>query len=664
MKKIGSLFFYIFIFFIILKTTAAFAEVNVSVEVNPESVGLGDQIQISLLIQSTDDLEVDEPTFPETDGLTLIHAQNSGQSSSSRMNIINGKTEFSKTVTQQYDFVVQANRTGIVTIPSFQVLANGKKITTAPQNISVGKTAQNSNPQRQLQRQRQQQIPSSPFGDDDDDMFSQLMKQRQKMIEDMQKQMGRGGARGFGGQNNNPLDQFFGAGQEPQEVQSKKLDVNEKESFFIYLDIDKKEVYEGEQVTANWYIYTRGNLESIDRAKFPDLKGFWKEIIEEVPNLQFVEEIVNGVRFKKGLLASHALFPIKAGTAVVDEFKIKGKVRLPTQFGWGQLQEYTRASRRTPIKVLPLPIEGKPQSFSGAVGQFQIQTQVEGMQFPANQPFTLKVRFEGSGNAKLIELPPIEWPAGLEVYDTKSESKFFKNGQSYKEFEILLVPKNTGELKIPQITFSYFDPEQKKYITKSTESLDLKITEGLAENKNTQTGQVSSESTKVVEKITPVLEFPGSFSWMENRLKILFSFLGFIVVLILSLYLKDSFQIQQLPQFKKIVDHKLAQIEKSLSRNEDRKVGAEVVDLIYLLLAQLAQEKKAVTEWNQMIAKVPQNYRDQYEAQLSQNFEYFQMVGFAPDEVKALAIAKASVKDSVSELKKLTSKIIADLPKT
>lgn len=661
MKKIGSLFFYIFIFSIILKTTAAFAEVNVSVEVNPESVGLGDQIQISLLIQSTDDLEVDEPTFPETDGLTLIHAQNSGQSTSSRMNIINGKTEFSKTVTQQYDFVVQANRTGVVTIPSFQVLVNGKKITTAPQNISVGKTAQNTNPQRQ--KQRQQQIPSNPFGDDDDDMFSQLMKQRQKMIEDMQKQMGRGGARGFGG-GVNPLDQFFGAGQEPQEVQSKKLDVNEKESFFIYLDIDKKEVYEGEQVTANWYIYTRGNLESIDRAKFPDLKGFWKEIIEEVPNLQFVEEIVNGVRFKKGLLASHALFPIKAGTAVVDEFKIKGKVRLPTQFGWGQLQEYTRSSRRTPIKVLPLPSEGKPQSFSGAVGQFQIQTQVEGMQFPANQPFTLKVRFEGSGNAKLIELPPIEWPAGLEVYDTKSESKFFKNGQSYKEFEILLVPKNTGDLKIPQITFSYFDPEQKKYITKSTESLDLKITEGLAENKNIQTGQTASGSAAAVEKITPVLEFPGSFSWMENRLKILFSILGFIVVVIMGLYLKDSFQIQQLPQFKKIVDHKLAQIEKSLAQNDDRKVGAEVVDLIYLLLAQLAQEKKAVTEWNQMIAKVPQNYRDQYEAQLSQKFEYFQMVGFAPDEVKALVIAQTPVKDSFSELKKLTSKIIADLPKT
>ncbi len=660
MKRIGRLFFYILIT-LFLTTTFAFAEVNVSVEVNPESVGLGDQIQISLLIQSNDDLEVEEPALPETDGLTLIHAQNSGQSTSSRMNIINGKTEFSKTVTQQYDFVVQANRTGVVTIPSFQVTANGKKITTAPQKISVGKTSQNVNPQRQ--KQRPNNFPPSPFGEeDDDDMFAQLMRQRQKMIEDMQKQMGRGGARG--GQAN-PLEQFFGAGQEPQEIQSKKLDVNEKEAFFIYLDIDKKEVFEGEQVTANWYIYTRGNLETIDRAKFPDLKGFWKEIIEEVPNLQFTEEIVNGVRFKKGLLASHALFPIKTGVAVVDEFKIKGKVRLPTQFGWGQLQEYTKSSRRTQIKVLPLPVEGKPQSFSGAVGQFQIQTQVDGMQFPANQPFTLKVRFEGAGNAKLIELPPIEWPAGLEVYDTKSESKFYKNGQSFKEFEILLVPKNTGDVKIPQINFSYFDPEQRKYISKSTESLDLKITEGLAENKNLQSGSNGSgASSAATEKLNPVLEFPGSFSWMENRMSILFSSLALIVVFIFGWHLKENFQIEQMPQFRKIIDQKIRHIEKSLSQNNERKVGTEVVDLIYLLLAQLAQEKKAVTEWNQMISKVPQNYRDKYEGPLSEKFEYFQIVGFAPDEVKTLVTAKAPVKESFQHLKKLTSQIIGDLPKT
>jgi len=73
------------------------------------------------------------------------------------------------------------------------------------------------------------------------------------------------------------------------------LDVNMNEAFFLWLETDKKSAYEGEQVTANWYLYTRGQIESLDRAKFPDLKGFWKEIIEEVPALQFEEVLVNNV---------------------------------------------------------------------------------------------------------------------------------------------------------------------------------------------------------------------------------------------------------------------------------------------------------------------------------------------------------------------------------
>ncbi len=670
MKKIGNLFFYFLFFSNLIFASLAMAEVNLSVEVNPESVGVGDQIQITLMVQSNEDLNVADPEFPQTAGLNLLQAQNSGQSSSSRMNIINGKTEFSKTVSQQYDYIVQATKAGFVTIPSFQVNVNGKTIATAPQKISVSATAQNQKNIRGRSRPQQMQ-PSIPGEEDDDDMFSQLMKQRQKMMEDLQKQMGqpsRGGRGNSGGNNSgqqNPLNQFFGgAVQDPVEVQSKKLDVNEKESYFIYLDIDKKEVYEGEQITANWYIYTRGNLEAIDRAKFPDLKGFWKEIIEEVPNLQFVDEIVNGVRFRKGLLASHALFPIKAGIAVVDEFKIKGKIRLPTQFGWGQLQEYTRASKRTSIKVLPLPTDGKPQSFSGAVGQFQIQTQVEGLQFPANQPFTLKVRFEGSGNAKLIELPPINWPEGLEVYDTKSESKFFKNGQSYKEFEILLVPKNKGDIEIPQIVFSYFDPAEKKYVTKTTESLKLNITEGTVSSSsaNSKTAVAGAENKNVSTEFKPVLELPGTFSWQQYRLQILFGSLALMIGVMCAVFFKNYLQINHGPQFKKRVDQKISMIQKSVDSKNDRAVGSESVNLIYMLLAQMAQQNTATTEWSQMISQVPQNYRDQFEKSLAEQFEYFQMIGFAPDEVKSQAIAKKSISESFEELKKLSAKIISDLP--
>ncbi len=493
MQKIGSLFFILFFLCQMTFAEAALANVTLKVEVTPDAVGIGEQVQVLVTVQSNDDFEMSEPQLADVAGLKLLQAQNAGQSSSTRMNIINGKTEFSKTVQQQFVYIFEAVKKGLITLPSVKINVAGQDYQSAPQTFSISDKPTNQKNLRQ--RNQPQAEPIDPFADEDD-MFVQLMKQRQQMMDEVQRQLG--GGRGFGGA------QPFGGlgGVQPSQIPSRKLDINTNEAFFLLLETDKITVYEGEQVTANWYLYTQSQIESLDRAKFPDLKGFWKEIIEEVPSLRFEQEIVNGLIYKKALLASHALFPIKPGQAAIDEFKIKAKVRMLTPNGYGQLSEYTKSSRRQLIKVLPLPLENKPLSFSGAVGQFQIQTQVDGIQFPAGQPFLLRLRFEGQGNAKLIELPPIDWPEGLEIYDTKSESKFFKNGQSYKEFEIYLIAKNKGSIQIPKISFAYFDPNSKNYVTKTTETLTLDISEAVAvQSQNIIRSNDQQAASEQVEKI-------------------------------------------------------------------------------------------------------------------------------------------------------------------
>ncbi|MFN3454368.1 MAG: BatD family protein, partial [Pseudobdellovibrio sp.] len=399
--------------------------------------------------------------------------------------------------------------------------------------------------------------------------------------------------------------------------------------------------------------------------KFPDLKGFWKEIIEEVPSLQFQEEIVNGVLYRKALLASHALFPIKPGVSVIDEFKIKAKVRLPTQFGWGDLHEYTKASKRFPVTVLPLPSENKPKSFSGAVGQFQIQTQVDGSQFPAGQPFSVRVRFEGQGNAKLIELPEIEWPQGLEVYDTKSEAKFFKDGQSFKEFEILVVPRNQGDVKIPEIKFSYFDPVLKQYITKSTEEFNLKITEAVKGNVNSINAANNSNSLEnkdTAQIFLPVADISSSwFSWTKYRLLFFVTlsflvFIGFVIKFGL-----DMVNLNQIPELKHKVIAKLKTIEKHKKNNDYKLVGAEAVNLLYLIAAHLAQENTSTQDWSSLVYKMPEAYRSAYADKLSDLFEYFQTLGFAPDSLKELALSRNSLDSMASDLKVTANKIVAEI---
>lgn len=667
MKKTGN---YLAILFFILFNHFALAATQTSVRatVGSDKVGIGDPIQLNVMIQSSEDFDQVDIKIPEIKGLQLINSAQGGKSTSSRMSIINGKTEFSKTVMQTYQFTFAASREGEFTIPILDVPISGQLYKTQPIRISVKDAYRNQGSKSKTTRQfppgfgNDENDPTNPFGDDEDDMFSQLLKEKEKMFDQLRKQMGQQSGGFPGGLSGGGV-----FGQPAQPAPSRQLNVNTNEAFFIYADIDKTEVYEGEQITANWYIYTRGQIQSLDRAKFPDLKGFWKEIIEEVPNLQFSTEIVNGVPFQKALLASHALFPIKAGTAVIDEFKIKAKVSLPTQFGWGQPREYTKASRRVAIKVLPLPIEGRPKSFSGAVGNFQITAKTEGTSFPANQPFSLKVRFEGQGNAKLIELPAIDWPSQIEIFDTKSESKFYKNGESYKEFEILVIPRKEGPLTIPSISFSYFDPKLKKYIETQSQPIQLTVTASLSlppAGVNSTMAPTTHQALTSSENIAPILELPKSGfvnSWHQNKPMAYTIILALGLVGILVQFLLKYNRLAGAPQFESKVQARLVRIDSLLNQNDARKLGAEATNLIYLLAVGLAGERGASREWSEIIQQVPPQARSKYLDRMTKVFDYFQIVGFAPEKFMEQIKQENSLAQQVVELKKIAKEVVKEV---
>jgi hypothetical protein len=447
-----------------LMSWLAHAAVSVQSLVDRNDMGIGDTLTLSVSVQSSESVEVTEPRVPNLNGFELVNTWSSS-STSSKLVQGQGGMQFETVRRQDFNYMLTPKKQGTVTIPGFEVVVDGKTYATKP--ISIRVSGQGSGA-----AQPPPGFPPQDQMDEAEELFNQLLQRRGGLLP-------------------------------PEPPTSKTLPKNTNEAFFILCEVDKTDVYEGEQIVVNWYIYTRGNLLSLDRLKFPDLKGFWKEIIEEVPALNFTQEIVNGVPYRKALLASHALFPIRPGQAVIDEYKIKAQVQLPTSpfgaFGFGKPYSYQRASDRIKINVKPLPLEGKPNNFSGAVGQFEVRTQVDGNQFPVNQPFSFKVRFEGSGNAKLIELPNLGLPETIETYDTKSEAKFFKNGKSYKEFEVLLIPRQEGEITLPAMSFSVFDPQQKKYVTKTTEAIPLKI----VANPNGNAGTMPSSPLTQKESAVP-----------------------------------------------------------------------------------------------------------------------------------------------------------------
>jgi hypothetical protein len=133
------------------------------------------------------------------------------------------------------------------------------------------------------------------------------------------------------------------------------------------------------------------------------------------------------------------------------------------------------------INVKQLPLEGKPENFNGAVGNFNFKITSSKNDLKANESSQIKVEVTGKGNLKLFEIPKIETPKELEIFTPEHQEKIRTTlsglqGSVYDLYTV--VPQFKGKYKIPKVSFSYFNPKEKAYKTITTEDLFVNVLEG------------------------------------------------------------------------------------------------------------------------------------------------------------------------------------------
>ena len=92
-----------------------------------------------------------------------------------------------------------------------------------------------------------------------------------------------------------------------------------------------------------------------------------------------------------------------------------------------------------------------------------------------NEAFNLKLRIEGRGNIKGLQEPELKLPPTLQKSRTATNYETNDRSEGFKDFEVLIVPQNSGDFKIAANSWSYFDPDKKLYETISIPSLELHI---------------------------------------------------------------------------------------------------------------------------------------------------------------------------------------------
>jgi hypothetical protein len=139
-------------------------------------------------------------------------------------------------------------------------------------------------------------------------------------------------------------------------------------------------------------------------------------------------------------------------------------------------QQITIRGEPVDLTIKPLPADGQPKSFSGAVGDFSLSTAVKPTMVEAGDPVTITAKIMGRGDFDRVTAPQITDPSGWKTYPPsgKFQADDDVGISGMKTFEMAAIPETTKTAS-PTLEWSYFNPDKEKYVTLTSEGTPIKI---------------------------------------------------------------------------------------------------------------------------------------------------------------------------------------------
>jgi hypothetical protein len=263
-------------------------------------------------------------------------------------------------------------------------------------------------------------------------------------------------------------------------------------SAFVRLEVPKHELYVGESIPAEIQVGLRNGFAASNNLPKLNSGDF------TLNNLSFQPErtarVIDGKPFT--VFTWHSLLaPIKPGTYSLT-FSIPATVRIRTQprsdsmiddllgdpfmqniFGASITRSITVSSPEAAFTVLPLPTEGRPAEFGGAVGSFKISTDISSATNTAGDPLTLRLHVNGAGTFDRVESNMLAGDGRWKTYQPKAafHQTDAAGYRGEKVFEQPLIASQPGVNTIPPLTFSFFDPGTRRFETVHSAPLTVTV---------------------------------------------------------------------------------------------------------------------------------------------------------------------------------------------
>lgn len=374
----------------------------------------------------------------------------SGPNHSTSVQIINGN--MSQSVT--FSYVLAAKKEGKFTIGPASVTVNGNKLQSNPVTIEVKGTYNHQGSPQARQRQQQQR----------------------------------------------------------QQAQEAPASQSIADNLFVRTVVSKRKAYLGEQITVTQKLYTRLDVRGLKDVKFPAYTGFWAQDLPQKQHYSTGKESIDGIGYSVVELKKSYLFaqrsgkltlpPVEAECIVLERVGSNNPWNDPF-WGFDSYREavYKVKSEPVTIDVSALPEEGKPQEFTGAVGEYSYKSIISSQKVKANEAINLSMTITGQGNIKLIEAQKLSFPGEFETYTPRVDDNISIGAggvSGTKTFEYLVIPREPGEYTIGGASFSYFDPQQEKYITIPSPEFSIKVEKGDNTAPQVTTGNAPRQSIRTI----------------------------------------------------------------------------------------------------------------------------------------------------------------------
>jgi len=378
------------------------------------------------------------------------------------------------------------------------------------------------------------------------------------------------------------------------------------EDLFVRTYLSKSKCYLGEQLILSQKVYSRGNLVGFQKSELPQFNGFWSQLEDngkQQPNV--TQENVNGITYYVFDYYREFLFPQKTGNITIDPIELDCIVRKPVKrqprniieqlMGVGGYEDVVVKvkSKAVKVDVLDLPLENKPQEFSGAVGDYSYKAEISKQQVKANDAVNLKITISGKGNIKLVEPMHLNLPESFESYDPKVSEKISTNGgvSGSKTYDYLIIPREKGEFVLDKLNFSYFDSDKKKYVTLPSPEIKLTVLEGDASS-----AQVITPTKKGINEAENDIRYikTGNLDLHKNDEEFFSSFMHYMLLLIPTIlfiggivlvrkHIKENSNITAVKERKaaKLAKKQLVIAEKHLSTHNKELFFNEILNALH-----------------------------------------------------------------------------------